>query len=102
MLDALIRGERDPGVLAQYAQRRMRSKIPELVEALTGRFSDHHAFLARLYLDEIDAHTRTIDALTRRIEAAIKPYDSAREALVSIPGFPQWSRTPSSPKPELT
>lgn len=55
MLDALIRGERDPLVLAQYAKRRMRSKISELVEALTGRFSDHHAFLAQLYLAEIDA-----------------------------------------------
>ena len=86
MLEALISGERDPGVLAQYARRRMRSKIPELAEALTGRFSDHHAFLARLYLDEIDAHTRTIDALNKRIEAAIKPYDTAREALITIPG----------------
>lgn len=86
MLQALIRGERDPGVLAQYAQRRMRSKIPELVEALTGRFTDHHAFLTQLYLDEIDAHTRTVDALTLRIEAEIKPFESARQVLVTIPG----------------
>jgi transposase len=40
MLEALVAGERDPEVLAQYAQKRMRSKIPELVEALTGRFGD--------------------------------------------------------------
>lgn len=86
MLDALIRGERDPLVLAQYAQRRMRSKIPELVEALTGRFSDHHAFLAQLFLVEIDTHTRTIEALTERIEGAIRPFQAAREALVTIPG----------------
>ena len=86
MLEALIRGERDPGVLAQYAQRRMRSKIPELVEALTGRFTDHHAFLTQLHLDEIDAHTRTIDALTGRIETAIRPFESARQLLVTIPG----------------
>lgn len=64
----------------------MRFKIPELIEALTGRFSDHHAFWAQLYLDEIDVHTRTIDALTGRIEEAIKPFESAREALVNIPG----------------
>lgn len=86
MLDALIRGERDPLVLAQYAQRRMRSKIPELVEALTGRFSNHHAFLAQLFLTEIDTHTRTIEALTERIEGAIRPFQAAREALVTIPG----------------
>jgi transposase len=64
----------------------MKSKIPELIEALTGRFSDHHAFLAQLYLDEIDTHTRTVDALTARIEVAIRRFESARAALVTIPG----------------
>ena len=47
MLQALIDGQRDPAVLADLAKRRLRAKIPELIEALTGRFSDHHAFLAR-------------------------------------------------------
>ena len=41
MLEALVAGERSPDVLADMAKRRMRSKIPELTEALTGRFSDH-------------------------------------------------------------
>jgi transposase len=45
MLRALIDGERDPRVLAGYAQGRMRPKIPALVEALTGSFGEHHAFL---------------------------------------------------------
>ena len=46
MLQALIDGRRDPSALADLAKRRLRTKIPELTEALTGRFSDHHAFLA--------------------------------------------------------
>ena len=57
MLEALIDGTRDPAVLADLAKRRLRSKIPELTEALTGRFSEHHAFLARIHLDLIDQHT---------------------------------------------
>lgn len=57
MLEALIAGECDPQALAELAKRRMRSKIPELIEALTGRFRDHHAFLARLYLDQYDQLT---------------------------------------------
>jgi transposase len=44
MLQALIDGQRDPAVLADLAKRRLRAKIPELTEALTGRFSEHHAF----------------------------------------------------------
>jgi transposase len=54
MLQALIAGQRDPAVLADLAKRRLRHKLPELTEALTGRFADHHAFLARMYLEAID------------------------------------------------
>src|SRR4029453_10732069 len=53
MLQGLIDGQHDPAVLADLAKRRLRAKIPELTEALTGRFSDHHAFLASMYLAAI-------------------------------------------------
>ena len=71
MIEALIRGERDPQVLAELARGRMRGKRAALVEALTGRFDDHHAELARMLLDQIDALDRQVDTLTTRIEAVI-------------------------------
>ena len=86
MLEALINGERNPEVLAGLAKGTLRSKIPELVDALTGRFKAHHAFMARLHLDQIDAQTRIIDALTGRIEEAMTPFRAAREFLATIPG----------------
>jgi transposase len=86
MLEALVGGERDPEVLAQYAQKSMRSKIPELVEALTGRFGEHQAFMVRVHLDQIDHHTSAITAYIQRIEMAIEPFRAAREALITIPG----------------
>ena len=89
MLEALIAGERDPAVLADLAKRQMRSKIPVLTEALQGRFTDHHAFMARLFLDRIDAHGGDIARLDARIEEAIAPFRSARELLMSIPGWSQ-------------
>jgi transposase len=47
-----------PEVLAGLAKGTLRSKIPELVDALTGRCKGHHAFMARLHLDQIkSAHT---------------------------------------------
>ena len=46
MLAALIAGERDAQVLAEMAKARMRPKIPQLVQALTGNFGEHHAFCA--------------------------------------------------------
>jgi transposase len=89
MLEALIAGQRDPAVLADLAQKSMRSKIPALTEALRGRFNDHHAFMVRLYLDRIDAHSTDIARLDERIETAIEPFRPARELLVSIPGWSQ-------------
>jgi len=87
MLEALIAGQRDPAELAELAKRRLRSKIPELTEALTGRFGEHHGFLARVHLDLIDQHTRAIGELTARIEVVIEPFRSARDLIVSIPGI---------------
>ncbi len=87
MLQGLIEGQHDPGVLAELAHGRMRSKIPELTNALTGRFSSHHRYMTELYLHRIDAHTADIDALSARIEEAIAPFRLARELLISIPGF---------------
>ncbi len=86
MLEALIRGQDDPAVLADLAQRRMRSKIPALTEALTGRFRDHDRFMARLFLDRIDAHTADIARLDERIQEEMEPFRQARDLLTSIPG----------------
>ncbi|WP_230304400.1 IS110 family transposase [Rhodococcus sp. M8-50] len=68
MLEALIAGERDPRRLAGLARGKMRPKYASLVEALTGRFDDHHAELARMLLDQIDVVTAQIGVLTTRIE----------------------------------
>ena len=87
MLEALIAGQRDPAALAQLAKRRLRSKIPALTEALTGRFTEHHAFLARVHLDLIDGHTRAVDELTERIEVMIEPFRGIRDLIVSAPGI---------------
>ena len=87
MLEALIAGNHDPVVLADLAKRRLRSKIPELTEALTGRFSEHHAFLARVHLDLIDRHTAAIETLTKRIEVMIEPFQGFRQLICTIPGI---------------
>jgi transposase len=78
MLEALIAGERDPKVLASLARGKMKAKRAALVEALTGRFDDHHAELARMLLDQYDALTVQIDRLTGRIEALIAAIPAAQ------------------------
>ena len=76
-----------PVTRGSLAKRRLRIKIPELTEALTGRFTDHHAFLTRLHLDLIDQHTHAVAELTARIEVVIEPFRGARDLIVTIPGI---------------
>jgi len=71
MIEALIAGQRDPNVLADLARGRLNAKRAALIEALDGRFDDHHADLARLLLDQIDACTDKIDRLTTGIERLV-------------------------------
>jgi transposase len=87
MLDALVAGERSPDVLADMAKRRLRAKIPELSEALTGRFNDHHAFLVKVHLNLIDEHTRAIETLSAQIEEEMIPFRAARDLMSTIPGI---------------
>jgi transposase len=79
MLEALIRGERDPRTLADLARGKMRAKHAALLEALTGRFDDHHGELARMLLDQIDTLTGQIDTLTARIQTLIAAIPAAAQ-----------------------
>ena len=87
MLAALIAGERDPKRLAQLARGRMRGKITDLVEAFTGRFSDHHAFLLTKMLTRIDQVSADLADLDHRIEDEIAPFAQAVDLLDEIPGI---------------
>ena len=86
MLNALVAGERDPEVLADLAKRRLRSKIPELRQALRGRFGDHHALLVRLSLTHIEQLEAAIAELDARVDAMIAPFERARDRLDTITG----------------
>lgn len=87
MLAALIAGVSDPAVMAEMAKGRMRTKLPALTEALTGRFREHHAFLSRLHLAQIDQLTASIGELTDRIEVVIEPFRDQLKLLITIPGI---------------
>lgn len=97
MMEALIAGERDPDVLAGLGDGRLKATKPELAEALTGRFSEHHGFLAKVHLDLIDSYANRIVELTARIQtyfSSDRPdppqrpgLGMARELLASIPGI---------------
>lgn len=58
-----------PRSLTNVVRARTRSSAADLTEALTGRFTDHHAFLAQVHLDLIDTFTHQIDVVDTRVQA---------------------------------
>jgi len=89
MLEALIAGQTDPAAMAALAKRRMRSKIPALEQALTGRVRDHHRHLLTLQLRHIDFLETQIEALNSAIASCMTTL--SQEAVADT--------TPSSPTP---
>jgi transposase len=86
MMAALVAGQRDPGVLAQLARRRLRAKLSLLEEAFHGRFNDHHAFLLQTMLSRIDQASADIAALDAKIDQEIAPFAPAVDQLDEICG----------------
>jgi transposase len=86
MIRALIDGQDDPDRLAELAKRRLRGKIPELKLALYGRVTDHHRFLLRALLDQIESLEGLIARYDAQIEEAMAPFAGAAERLRGIPG----------------
>jgi len=78
IMDALVAGQHDPHRLADLADARIRAPRRDLVEALTGRFEEHHAFLLRAWLETETHLTAEIDALTARISTVLKDTEDPR------------------------
>src|SRR5215203_2262097 len=86
MLAALVAGERDPAVLAALAKGKLRKKLPQLRQALAGRFSEHHALLVELSLGHLEHLEGAIARLDGRVDEVIAPFAVARDRLDTITG----------------
>jgi transposase len=86
IMAALIAGERDPAVLADLARGSLRAKTERLTEALTGRFTEHHAFLLAQMLRRVDAITADVATVQERIDVQIAPFAQVVARLDEVPG----------------
>ena len=86
MLAALVGGERDPKVLGELARGRLRTKLPQLRQALRGRFSDHHALLVGLALEHLEHLEGAIATLDTEVDRVLAPFARARDQLDTITG----------------
>jgi transposase len=93
IIQRLAAGQRDPAALAELARGRLRAKLPELRQALSGRFSDHHAFLISQTLTELDNLEESMSRLAERVEQQLVPFAQQIEQLSTIPGVKHLAAT---------
>lgn len=86
ILTAMIAGQNDPDVLVADLAPQLVKKREELRAALRGRMRDHHRFLLRLHLEQIDTLDRAIAQLEAEVGERLAPFRDAIERLMEIPG----------------
>jgi len=85
MIDGLISGGYTIEEMAKFAHGRLRKKIPQLKEALNGRFTDHHRFMLTLSMQHIHFLEDQIAEIEFRIDDALRAYPEVRDCLKSVP-----------------
>src|SRR5918995_767318 len=86
MLTAMIAGESDPLVLAEMAKGKLRRKIPDLAQGLTGHFDANHARMARSMLRRLALVEQALAELDAVIAEACRPWQHQIALLQTIPG----------------
>lgn len=86
-LEALIAGETDPEKLAKRTRGRLKASHEELVEALRGHVREHHRFMLKLHLEQIDSLKSAIANLEGRLGERLDPFREQVELLMTMPGI---------------
>ena len=94
MLDALLKGKAKPEEIAQFAQRRAKKKIPQIIAALEGhQMSDHHRKMIGYSLAHMRFLEEQLEELDNDIAEKIRSagLDQQWQLLQTIPGIQERS-----------
>ncbi len=86
VLNALVAGETDPKKLAELTDGRLKASREAIVEALRGNVREHHRFLIKLHLDQIDGLNKAVGELEARVGEHLAPFRKHVENLTTMPG----------------
>ena len=75
MLQAIVDGQTDVENLAELAKGRLRTKLPQLEEALLGKVREHHRFLIQQHLNHLEFLEAQIIQFNQHIEQSIDAHD---------------------------
>ena len=87
IIEELIKGELEPGGMAELSKGRLRQKRGDLKEALVGQVREHHKFMIKVSLKHIRAMEKILSDIERRIQEKIDYHYKEEYALLqTIPG----------------
>lgn len=87
IIEAIVAGEQDPKALASLAcGNRLNASRADFINALHGRVTDHHRFMLKLHLGQIDALESAVRELEARVGDALGPFRDAAQLLTTMPG----------------
>jgi transposase len=90
ILDALVRGETDPERLADLAHHRLKASRAKLVEVLRGRVTEHHRFLLKLHLGQVDALRSSIEEVDAQLGKTLGETSAMVDLLQTMPGVGEY------------
>ena len=87
LLGSIIEGEvLDEQQIRNMVKGQVKSKVPELIEALNGRLRLHHRNMLRRHHQHMEYLEKEIQALEFEIDSKISEYNKEMELLLTIPG----------------
>jgi len=84
IIQSIIAGVESPNFLAERAKGKLQAKIPELRLVLRGRVTEHHRFLLRELMEDLEFVEKKIERLEKEIATRIDIDKISR--LCTIPG----------------
>lgn len=84
ILRAIIDGDDDPEHLVELTGGRLKATKATLLDALTGRITDHHRFMLRMHLEQVEHLEKAVRELEDRADQG--PFRVAKDLLTTMPG----------------
>jgi len=77
--------------ISELAKGKLKKKVDKLEKALNGRLTDHHRFLLRMHLENIQYHAGQIKKLDEEIQQKMIPFQKEAKLIQTLPGISEVS-----------
>lgn len=77
--------------IAQLAKGSLKKKVDQLDKALNGKITDHHRFLLKMHMENIDHLAKQIEKIDEEIKRKMIPFQTEAKLIQTIPGISEVS-----------